>query len=216
MNQVPAHPEDAKATTAVSIAIPEVEILDHHQDRSTWSTFHRIGYRVRRSDDTWLPQEREFLDRGDAVALLPFCPETGNILLTRQFRMPVYLRHPAESMLLECCGGILDNADPEVTLRHEALDELGLELRAIQKVFEGYSTPGSVCEKIHFYIAPYTPNQRQHPGGGLLHEGEDIEILEIPLPEAVNLIRTHEIRDTRTIALILYLAATRLPAAPET
>ena len=215
MNPVPARSEDAPASNP-SNPTPEVEILHQTQERTAWSTFHRMGYRVRRPDGTWLPQEREFLDRGDAIALLPFNPETGRILLTRQFRMPVYLRHPAEANLLECCGGILDNPDPEVTLRHEALDELGLELHAVQKVFEGYSTPGSVCEKVHFYIAPYTPAQRQHPGGGLLHEGGDFEGVELTLPEAVNLIRTHAIRDTRTIALVLYLAATGIAATPET
>ena len=207
----PAQPEPPPAI----LPVPEVEIVAHAQDRTAWSTFHRMSYRVRRRDSTWLPQEREFLDRGDAVALLPYNPETGKILLTRQFRMPVYLRHAAEASLLECCGGILDNADPEITLRHEALDELGLSLTALEKVFEGYSSPGSVCEKVHFYLAPYSPAQRQHPGGGLLQEGEDIEILELPLGEAMNLIRTHEIRDTRTIALILYLAATNPRLQPE-
>ena len=212
MNSVPAYPEDVNAREA-GFPAPTVEILDHVQVPSAWSTFHRIRYRIRRADGAWLAQEREFLDRGDAIALLPFCAETANVLLTRQFRMPVYLRHPAESMLVECCGGILDNADPEVTVSHEAIEELGIELNAVEKVFEGHSTPGSVCEKVHYYIAPYTAAQRRYPGGGNLHEGEDIEILETPLSEALNLIRTHEIRDVRTIALILYLAASGFPGA---
>ena len=197
--------------------MPEVEILDHHEVRSPWSTFHRFGYRVRQGNGQWISQEREFLDRGDAIALLPFCPQTGTILLTRQFRMPVYLRHPTESMLIECCGGILDDPDPEVTLRHEALDELGIDLGAFEKVFEGYSTPGSVCEKVHYFIAPYTERQRRHAGGGNPHEGEDIEVFELPLADAIPMIRWHEIRDIRTIALLLYLAAMGLPgetAAP--
>ena len=140
--------------------------------------------------------------------------ETGNILLTRQFRMPVYLRQPQESLLIECCGGILDDPDPAVTTRHEAVEELGLELGALEKVFEGYSTPGSVCEKVHYFIAPYSAAQRRHAGGGIAHEGEDIEVLEMPLAEALRLIRTHEIRDVRTIALVLFLAANGFPGAP--
>ncbi len=194
--------------------VPEVDVLDHFEDRSRWSTFHRIGYRVRRADGTWLAQEREFLDRGDAIALLPYCPATGNILLTRQFRMPVYLKRPEESMLVEVCGGILDDPDPEVTLRHEALEELGITLGAAERVFEGYSTPGSVCEKVHYFIAPYREDQRQHAGGGNLHEGEDIQVLEMSLADAIRLVRTGEIRDVRTIALVLYLAATGMPGGP--
>ena len=162
-------------------------------------------------DGTWVHQEREFLDRGDAIALLPYCPETGNIVLTRQFRMPVYIKRPEESLLLECCGGILDDPDPAVTTRHEAIEELGIQLGDLQKVFEGYSTPGAICEKVHYFIAPYSEGQRLHPGGGNVHEGEDIEVLEMPLAEALRLIGTHEIRDVRTIALVLYLAANGFP-----
>lgn len=189
---------------------PEVEILDHFQEGSRWSTFHRVRYRVRRSGGhAWVDQEREFLDRGDAVALLPYCPETGRLLLTRQFRMPIWVRRPSESMLLECCGGILDDPDPAVTLRHEAQEELGVELDSFEQVFTGYSTPGSVCEKVWYYLAPYTPGQRRHAGGGVAQEGEDIELVETPLTEALRQVRSGELQDLRTIALVLYLAAMR-------
>jgi len=197
------HPQPNTAANAV----PEVEILAHHQEGSAWSTFHRIAYRFRGLSGQWVHQEREFLDRGDAIALLPYCPETGNILLTRQFRMPVFLRHPGEALLLECCGGILDDPDPAVTTRHEALEEIGLQVNTLEKVFEGYSTPGSVCEKVHYFLAPYTAEQRRQAGGGNTQEGEDIEVLEMPLSEALGLVRAFRIRDVRTIALLLFLAA---------
>lgn len=187
--------------------VPAVEILSHHEEGSAWSTFHRILYRVRGATGKWIDGEREFLDRGDAIVVLPYCPETANILLTRQFRMPVYLKHPAESLLMEVCGGILDDPDPFVTARREAMEELGVELGALEKVFEGYSSPGSVTEKVYYFLAPYTPEQRRHPGGGLLYEGEEIEILEMPLSEAQRLIRAGEIRDIRTIALVFFLVA---------
>lgn len=203
----PAKLPGSEAQSAVAPTLPQVEISDHFQQGSAWSTFHRLRYRVRGHNGAWIDQEREFLDRGDAIALLPYCPETGKVLLTRQFRMPVYLKHPAESMLLEVCGGILDDPDPAVTLRHEAIEELGIDLDRFEQVFEGYSTPGSVCEKVYSFIAPYTPEQRAHAGGGLRQEGEDIEIVELPLLEALHLVRTGGIQDARTIALLLYLAA---------
>ena len=109
-------------------------------------------------------------------------------------------------MLLEVCGGILDHADPQVTARHEAQEELGLELGELELVFGGYSTPGAVCEKVFYYIAPYTPQQRLHAGGGNLHEGEDIEVIEMPLADAVESIHSGAIQDVRTIALVLHLA----------
>ncbi len=187
--------------------VPEVEILTRFEDRSDWSTFQRLNYRVRRPGRDWVQQEREFLDRGDAVALLPFCAETGNVLLTRQFRMPVYAKRPEESVLLEVCGGILDDADPTVTVRREAMEELGLELQSCEQVFASYSTPGSVCEKVYSFLAPYTAAQRRFTGGGLPHEGEEIEVVELPFREVIGLVHNGGIRDTRTVALVLYLAA---------
>lgn len=201
-------PVEASLSPAQSV-VPEVEISSHHQERSDWSIFHRIAYRVRRPGGEWVRQEREFLDRGDAVALLPYCPETGHVLLTRQFRMPIYVKRPAESLLVEVCGGILDDVDPEVTVRHEAIEELGLELGPVEKVFEAYSTPGSVCEKAYFFVAPYSPGQRRFAGGGRADEGEDVEVLEMPLAEAVRLVSSGEILDLRTVALVMYLAASR-------
>lgn len=194
------------------VEMPEVEILHDFKDASRWSTFHRIGYRVRRQGSAWVDQEREFLDRGDAVALLPYCPESGQVLLTRQFRMPVYVKRPAESLLIEVCGGILEDPDPTVTLRNEAREELGLELTSFHKAFEAYSTPGSACEKVHYFVGTYSAAQRLHPGGGLAHEGEEIEILEIPLTDALAQVQRGAILDARTITLLLYLA-TQLPPA---
>lgn len=191
---------------SIRTAPPEVERLRDFTDTSQWSTFHRISYRVRRAPGPWVESEREFLDRGDAVALLPYCPDTGKVLLTRQFRMPVYVKRPEEALVVEVCGGILDDPDPAATVRREAQEELGLELHNFERVFSAYSTPGSVCEKVHFFLATYSAEQRLHPGGGLLHEGEEIEILELGLSDALVLIADGGIADVRTIALLFQLA----------
>lgn len=209
---MPQHPEP-ETPAPLPTETPAVTVLEHTKEGSRWATFHQMRYRVQQPDGTQLEQGREFLDRGDAVALLPYCAETGNVLLTRQFRMPVYLRHPAEAMLLECCGGILDDPDPAVTARREAREEMGLELVSLEPVFEGYSSPGSVCEKIFYFLAPYAAEHRVHHGGGLLHEGEAVEVLEMPLTDALGKLRTGEIRDIRTIALLLELARRQPPAA---
>lgn len=201
--RISPEPEDASASASET---PEVNILDHLEVPSAWSTFHRIRYRVRRPGGEWIDQEREFLDRGDAVALLPYCPATGNILLTRQFRMPSFLKHPGDGVLLEVCGGILDEKDPAAAARREAAEELGLALDTVEPAFEAYSTPGSVCEKVYSFLAAYSPEQRRFQGGGLRQEGEEIEIVEMPLCEALHLLRTGGIRDARTVSLLLYLA----------
>jgi len=63
-------------------------------------------------------------------------------------------------------------------------------------------SPGSVSEKLTFFLANYRPEDRSAPGGGAEGEGEDIEILEMTLDEAFAMIGTGEIADAKTIMLL--------------
>ncbi len=111
-------------------------------------------------------------------------------------------------MLIEAAAGLLDEDDPVTAVRREAAEELGVALGPLTHVLDAYMSPGSVTERLHFYAAPYTAADRTGPGGGLPEEGEDIEVLELPFPEALSMTRDSRITDAKTVLLLQWAALT--------
>ena len=130
------------------------------------------------------------------------------MLLTRQFRYPAFV-NGWDDLLIEAAAGLLDNAAPEERIRAEVEEELGYRLGAVHKVFECFMSPGSVTEKLHFFVAEYEPSMRVGAGGGLPEEGEDIEVLEFGIDEALAMVADGRIADAKTI-LLLYHARLHL------
>ena len=128
------------------------------------------------------------------------------MVLTRQFRFPTFVNGNADGLMVEACAGQLDGDDPETCIRREAMEETGFQIRNPRKLFEAYMSPGSVTEKLHFFAAEYEPGDRVAAGGGHEHEGEDIEVLELSLPEALEQITTGAIQDGKTIMLLQHAA----------
>ena len=181
------------------IRIKSVEILSDDWARLTKTTFD-----YRRNDGGWETQIRQTYDRGDGAAILPFDRERSTVLLVRQFRYPAFVTgHPEP--LIEACAGLLDEHDPETAIRKEAEEELGYRLRDIRRLYTPYMSPGSVTERLSFFTADYTPADRISGGGGAAGEGEDIEVLEITLDEALAQVRDGRIVDAKTIMLIQHL-----------
>ena len=132
------------------------------------------------------------------------------MLLTRQFRYPAFV-NGHDDLLIEAAAGLLDNAAPEERIRAEVEEELGYRLGTVQKIFESFMSPGSVTEKLHFFVAPYEPSMRIGSGGGLAEEGEDIEVLELQLDDALAMVASGEIRDGKTIMLLQHAALHLMP-----
>jgi nudix-type nucleoside diphosphatase (YffH/AdpP family) len=126
-------------------------------------------------------------------------------VLVKQFRYPAYV-NGCDDLMIEAAAGLLDNASPEERIRAEAEEETGYRLREVQKVFEAYMSPGSVTEKLHFFVAEYDADMKVSAGGGHEDEGEDIEVLELPIDEALAMIADGRIMDAKTIMLLQYAA----------
>ena len=107
-------------------------------------------------------------------------------------------------MLVEVCAGELDQDAPETAVRREAEEETGFRLGDVVKVFESYMSPGAATEIIHFFIAEYSAAMKISDGGGLETEQEEIEVLELPFTDALQMVKSGEIRDAKTIMLLLY------------
>jgi nudix-type nucleoside diphosphatase (YffH/AdpP family) len=159
----------------------------------------------RRADGEWQTQHRETYDRGNGAVLLPYNLALRTVVLVRQFRYPAYV-NGYDDLLIEAAAGQLDNASPEVRIRAEAEEETGYRLGDIRKVFEAFMSPGSVTEKLHFFVAEYAPEMRVGNGGGIASEGEDIEVLELPIDRALAMIADGRIADAKTIMLLQYAA----------
>ena len=186
------------------IRIRTVEVLS-----DDWAMLKKTTLDYRRRDGTWETQVRQTYDRGDGAAVLPYDPERGTVLLVRQFRYPTYVNGYRQPMV-EVCAGKLDADDPETCIRKEAEEELGYRLREIERPFYIFMSPGSVTERLALFVARYSPNDRVSEGGGDPHEGEDIEILELPLAEAMAMVERGEIIDAKTIILLQHATLNRL------
>ena len=107
-------------------------------------------------------------------------------------------------MLIEVCAGLLDNDNPEDCIRREAEEETGYKISNVHKVYEAYMSPGSVTELLYFFVAEYAASMKINEGGGIEHEQEDIEVLELPFQKAFQMMESGEIKDGKTIMLLQY------------
>lgn len=165
-----------------------------------WYVLRKFSYDLIKRNGERQPQTREVYDRGNGATILLYNKIKKNVLLIKQFRMPTYVNGNATGMLLETCAGLLDNDSPEDCIRKEAIEETGFAVGKVDKLFEAYMSPGSVTEIVHFFAAQYDESQRQNAGGGV--EDEDIDVLEVPFAEALEMIKDGRIKDGKTIMLL--------------
>lgn len=189
--------------------MPEIRIRKVETLSDDWYVLKKTTFDFQRRDGSWQTVSRETYDRGNGATVLPYNRALGTVILTRQFRFPAYVNgHPEP--LVEACAGLLDMRDPVSAIQREAEEETGYRLAQVEKVFEAYMSPGSVTEKLYFFVAEYEPRARLNDGGGLEADGEDIEVLELPFAEALAMIARGEIVDGKTIMLLQYAALHRL------
>ena len=182
------------------IRVKDVRLLSDSYTKLTSTTFE-----WRRADGEWQTQRRETCDRGNGATLLPYNRGQRTVVLVKQFRYPAYV-NGYDDLLIEAAAGLLDNESPENRIRLEAEEETGYRLHDVHKVFEAFTSPGLVTEKLHFFVAEYEPEMKVGSGGGLKDEGEEIEVLELPIDEALAMIADGRITDAKTIMLLQYAA----------
>jgi len=175
-----------------------------------WYTLKKTRFDWLRRDGTWQRQSRESYDRGNGATILLYNRAQRTVVLTRQFRLSTYVNGNPDGLLIEACAGLLDQDDPVACIRRETEEETGYRIREVRKIFEAYMSPGSVTEILHFFVGAYEPADKVTEGGGEHAEGEDIEVLELPMAEALAMIESGAIRDVKTIALLQYAALHRL------
>ena len=182
------------------INILKTEILSDN-----WYVLKKITYEYTKKDGSTQVQNREAYDRGNGATILLYNKEQQTVILTRQFRLPTFINGNESGMLIEACAGLLDKDNPEDCIRRETEEETGYKISEVRKVFEAYMSPGSVTEILYFFVAEYHHSMKVHEGGGIEHEQENIEVLELPVAKAMEMISTGEIKDGKTIMLLQYI-----------
>ena len=190
-----------------------MQITEEKLLSDNWYVLKRYTFNYLGKNGQWTTQQREAYDRGNGATILLHNPETDTVILTRQFRLPTFVNGnrtggPSDGMLIETCAGLLDDDDPETAILRETEEETGYKLTAVQKVMEAYMSPGSVTEKLFFYLAEYTAHTEQTAGGGI--DEEEIDRLELPFAQALTMMKTGEIKDGKTIMLLQYLQLQQL------
>jgi nudix-type nucleoside diphosphatase (YffH/AdpP family) len=188
------------------IRIHKVETLSHD-----WFLLQKTTFDYRRSDGSWQRQTRETYDRGHGATILLYNRERRTVVLVRQFRFPTW-GEGHDGFLIEAAAGLLDRASPEERIKAEVEEETGYRVSEVRKVFEAFMSPGSVTERLYFFVAEYDPASRIGAGGGIADEGEDIEVLELDIGVAMQMMTDGRIADGKTIMLLQYAALHLLPA----
>ncbi|GAA1919573.1 NUDIX domain-containing protein [Nocardioides hwasunensis] len=190
---------------------PDVVVRDVELLSSDWYVLRATTYDIRRADGAWHTERRETYDRGDGATILLYDLDRRTVLLTRQFRYPVYVNDHPDGMLLETPAGLIEEEDGESAMRRETLEETGVEVGEVERLFDLYMSPGSVTEKLLFFAAPYTRADLSGTQHGVADEGEHIETVELGFDEALAGIGT-TIVDAKTVMLLQW-AALRGPFA---
>lgn len=183
---------------------PKVKIIGIKNLSNKHYKLDKVDFEYQTTNGSWQTQSRECYDRGDGAAILLYNPNKKTVILIKQFRMPSYLNGNATGMMIEVCAGMLDEDHPEACIIKEVEEETGFKISNPKKVFELYSTPGAVTEKIHYFIAEYSDDMKISEGGGLEEEHEDIEVLEINFETALTMVSKGEINDAKTVVLLQY------------
>ncbi|MHC2998695.1 NUDIX domain-containing protein [Microbacterium sp. HJ5] len=181
---------------------PDVRVTDVELLAAGWHVLRRTTLEYRNPSGEWETQQRETYDRGNGATVLLYDPTRRTVLLTRQFRYPVYVNGHEDGMLVETAAGLLDDDDPATAIRREAAEETGVEVGELEHVWDVYMSPGSVTERLHFFAAPYDGTVRAGDRAGLADEGEHIELREAGIDEALDMVRDGRIQDAKTIMLL--------------
>jgi len=184
------------------VNIKKTEILSKEKH-----TLKKITFDREEKDGDVREHKNEVYNMGDAATVLLYNLEQKKVILTKQFRLPSYLNGNKTGMLIEACAGKIENESAEESIIREIEEETGFKVPAVKKIFEAYTSPGTITELLYFFITEYNASMKVNDGGGLKEEKEDIEVLEITFQQAIQMIDEGEIKDAKTIMLLLYAKA---------
>lgn len=185
----------------------KIKILSTKVVSNFWGTLEHVKFNYTFKNGETVNLIHEVYGKSDGVALLLFNKKNKTVILTKQFRMPMYVAGVNGGFSYEVCGGVIDNNEvPEQSVVREAKEEIGYRILNLEKVMTLFLSPGIVKEQVHLYIGEYDNDCKVEPGGGVASENEEIEIEELTIIEAFKMIEEQKITDARTILLLQHIS----------
>ena len=161
-------------------------------------------------DDGWsVNLSREVLERGHAVAVLPYDPHRDEVILIEQFRIGAYTAPETSPWQIECVAGMIEPHQlPEEAAHRETQEETGLRIYDLEPMHNYLSSPGCTSETIRMYCAHV---DAEDAGGhhGLAEEGEYIRVFTAPTTEAFEMLDSGRIENGMTIIALQWLRIRR-------
>jgi nudix-type nucleoside diphosphatase (YffH/AdpP family) len=186
--------------------VTSYRITEEHTLSNEWGKLQQVKYETSHTDGKTKDHKAELYDVGNGVSALLYNVAKGTVLLIRQFRLATVRNGNPAGLLTEACAGKVDNLSAEETIIKEIREETGYAITEVEHIMSLFPSPGSFTERLELYIAAYEPKQKVGEGGGVEIEGEDIEVLEIPFHQTLQMIKDGVIRDAKTIILLQYVA----------
>ncbi|MEE9408299.1 MAG: NUDIX domain-containing protein [Polaribacter sp.] len=176
-----------------------------------WAKLEQVSFDFTFKNGKTERLSHEVYGKTDGVAVLLYNAETQKVVLSKQFRIPMYVAGVKNGFSIEVCGGSIDkNESPETSVIRETKEEIGYNISELEKVSTVFLSPGLMREQVHLYVAKYKDDDKINSGGGLAEESEEITVLEMSFYEALKMIENREIIDARTIMLLYHLKIKKL------
>lgn len=198
-------PHDRPAGDNPNVRNLSVEVL-----ADSWYVLRRATFDYRQPDGSWRAESREAYDRGNGVVALLHDPSRDTVLLVRQYRAPAHLNEHTDGLLLEAPAGLVDAGEESLdAMTRELEEEVGHRVSGLRELWQLYMSPGSVTEHVTFYLGTYSDDTRSGTGGGVDHEHERMDLVELDLATAMAMIDDGRIVDAKTVLLLQHLFNSR-------
>jgi len=177
--------------------------------RLAYDGYAKVTVLTLADDATGEEHSREVVSFGQSACVLPYDPERNVATIVRLPRAPLVMDGIVENLIEAPAGMIGPSETPASSIRREAMEEAGLDLKELEPIAICWPSPGVLAERAHLFLAAYAFGDRVGPGGGLAEDHEAITVEELPLAELWRRLEAGEIHDLKTMTLLLALHARR-------
>lgn len=184
----------------------DVEIIEKTPLRDGFLSVYKVTLQHRLFAGGWSPVfEREVMDRGHAVVVVPYDPSKDTLVVLEQFRIGA-VGAEQSPWLLEFVAGMYDsvNESAEQVAHRELAEEAGLTTTQLHYALTYLSTPGGCTERITIFIA-LVDSDTAATHGGLASEHEDIRVHVLPFADVVQLLDDGKINNAATVIGLQWL-----------